>query len=258
MRDDTTRQQALWPASAVRVGDRDLPNRSLRRGVLYGGPSLLDGAPIVVVATDSSKNPKTGDMVQVWIMRAEVPPLEAAQHGADTSICGECPLRLSQQGGCYVQPWRAPTSVWRAWHAGRYPDASKRDAISAVGEGRAVRLGAYGDPAAVPDAIWRALISKARTWTAYTRQWRTASWLCDIAMASCDTPVESAEAHERGWRTFRIRRDRDDAVLPGEIICPGGPEGGRRSTCERCGLCRGTSLPARSIALIKRRPVAAR
>ena len=41
--------------------------------ILYRGPSLLDGSPIVVVATMASSNRKTGltgkkNMVQVWIL----------------------------------------------------------------------------------------------------------------------------------------------------------------------------------------------
>ena len=49
--------------------------------VLYDGPSLIDGAPIVAIATGliwPSLNRKTGDMVHVWIMRADLPPVEAA------------------------------------------------------------------------------------------------------------------------------------------------------------------------------------
>ena len=37
--------------------------------VIYKGPSLLDGAPIVVIAVIGSGNTKTGDMVQTYILR---------------------------------------------------------------------------------------------------------------------------------------------------------------------------------------------
>ena len=36
--------------------------------ILYEGPSALDGAPIVVIATMETSNAKTGAMVQTWIL----------------------------------------------------------------------------------------------------------------------------------------------------------------------------------------------
>ena len=64
--------------------------------ILYEGPSVIDGAPIVAIATglkSPSSNDKTGTMVQVWILRADVAPHEAQKTGADESICGNCPMR---------------------------------------------------------------------------------------------------------------------------------------------------------------------
>ena len=49
--------------------------------ILYQGPSLLDGAPIVVILTFSTDNAKTGDMLQTWILRADMPPTVAIQSG---------------------------------------------------------------------------------------------------------------------------------------------------------------------------------
>ena len=42
--------------------------------VLYEGPSVLDGAPIAVIATLKSANVKTGDMIQTWIIRSDMHP----------------------------------------------------------------------------------------------------------------------------------------------------------------------------------------
>ena len=47
--------------------------------IIYEGPSLIDGGPIVVVAIVSKRNRKTGDMLQTYIQRADVPPVEAAR-----------------------------------------------------------------------------------------------------------------------------------------------------------------------------------
>lgn len=64
--------------------------------VLWEGPSRLDGAPIVLIATGmrrGSSNEKTGPMVQTWILRQDVAPHVAQRTGADASVCGDCPLR---------------------------------------------------------------------------------------------------------------------------------------------------------------------
>jgi hypothetical protein len=79
--------------------------------VLYRGPSQLDGAPIIVVATGiagASRNAKTGDLIQTWILREDISPTEAVKTGADASICGTCPHRGTISEGknigrsCYV------------------------------------------------------------------------------------------------------------------------------------------------------------
>jgi hypothetical protein len=52
--------------------------------VVYRGPSQIDGQPIVAVAIMSSNNDKTDDMPQVFIIRADIPPLVALKTGAMT------------------------------------------------------------------------------------------------------------------------------------------------------------------------------
>ena len=59
--------------------------------IIYEGPSKLDGAPIVAIATGvdgASDNGKTGDMVQITIIRADIAPHHATKTGDDTSVCG--------------------------------------------------------------------------------------------------------------------------------------------------------------------------
>ena len=56
--------------------------------IVWEGDSLLTGDPIVVVATWDSKNPKTGDMVQMYILLADVEPHIAVKSGADAAVCG--------------------------------------------------------------------------------------------------------------------------------------------------------------------------
>jgi len=48
--------------------------------ILWRGPSAFDGKPIMVIATAMyvpSANPKTGWMIQIWILVEGMPPVEA-------------------------------------------------------------------------------------------------------------------------------------------------------------------------------------
>ena len=61
--------------------------------VVWEGESRLDGAPIVLIVTgfsQKSANRKTGRMLQSYILRRDVAPLEAVRTGLDTSVCGGC------------------------------------------------------------------------------------------------------------------------------------------------------------------------
>lgn len=208
--------------------------------VLYRGPSLFNGDDIVAIATLRSANSKTGDMVQTFILRPDAKPTDAVRDGSDDAICGACPHRrdpLTGKRTCYVNVGQSVNAIHRAFLAGNYPDVDATVA-AALCRGRRVRLGAYGDPAMVPDNVWRNLISRADGHTGYTHQWRTAKAFRDLCMASVDSEAEAAQAWSEGWRTFRVR-ERSDATLKGEIVCPASKEGGMRTQCERCMLCSG-------------------
>lgn len=208
--------------------------------VLYRGPSAWDGEPIVAIATglrNASKNPKTGPMVQVWIMREDIAPHVAARDGRDESVCGDCSARRSRGGHCYVSTFQGPRSVWEAYHAGNY-DELEPDEIGPTLAGRRVRIGAYGDPAMVPEYVWRAVVSQAATWTGYTHQWDKphADYLRGIVMASCDSDDEAREAREAGWRYFRVAAAGDASAMEREVECLSESRG---MSCYDCGLCDG-------------------
>jgi hypothetical protein len=117
--------------------------------------------------------------------------------------------------------------------------------------GRSVRLGAYGDPAAIPFETWGQFVTAAAGWIGYTHQWRR----CDprfrtIVMASVDSVAEFREAQRYGWRTFRVLPSKETVLQRNECRCPASDEMQHRTTCERCQLCRGQSRPARSIAIV--------
>ena len=78
--DEKTSNSTQICVDIYRISDRisDMANGV----ILYEGPSLLDGEPIVAILTglrSSSCNRKTGAMLQTWIMRADVSPAEAGE-----------------------------------------------------------------------------------------------------------------------------------------------------------------------------------
>lgn len=225
--------------------------------ILYKGPSAIDGSPIVVIATRGSKNRKTGPMIQTWILAdtGDSPAAHAAR-GSDVSVCGDCPHRGRVEGGrnvgrsCYVTLVQAPRGVYAAYRAGSY---ATWDGVSPPFPGKRVRVGAYGDPGAVPDApaFWSRVLQGAAGWTGYTHRWRdTGEGLQALVMASCDSLGDYKEAKARGWRTFRVTGVTGDLLPSREVLCPASPEAGSLTTCERCGLCQGTTSGARDVAIV--------
>lgn len=59
-----------------------------KSSVIYQGPSLIDGSPIVCIAIIGSGNVKTGSMIQTYIIRSDISPMEASKSGLDYAICG--------------------------------------------------------------------------------------------------------------------------------------------------------------------------
>jgi hypothetical protein len=226
--------------------------------IAYEGPSVIDGRPIVVIINkinDASANEKTGALVQSFIIRSDVPPVQALQTGDDVSICGQCPHRpiLARENGqapCYVNVGRSVRSVYEAYRRGRYVKATPAQ-LRAILKGRRVRLGTYGDPAAAPVEIWREIVADALGHVGYSHQWQSigfdhASW-APLVMASADSADEAAQANLFGMRVFRVSIGVDKQQ--GEATCPASAEGGRRATCADCMLCGGTSKAARDIVI---------
>ena len=213
--------------------------------VVYQGPSMINGAAIVAILTTKTKNPKTGDMAQLWILPATIAPHEAIKTGLDAAVCGDCKHRRGKGGSCYVTPHQGPLSVYRAWQRGNYEDASGLQSIALIGAGLTIRLGAYGDPAALPESVVTALLLRAEGWTGYTHQWRSvaADWLKAYCMASVDDESEAGLARAMGWRYFRVRAE-DETMGQREFLCPASDEGGNRTDCRTCQACNGASKGA--------------
>lgn len=208
--------------------------------VFYEGPSLLDGSLIVGIATFSTSNKKTGQMIGTWILRQDKSPTAIIYGGEDASICGDCKHRgvAGRQRSCYVTVHQAPLGIWKAYKRGRYDIMLPGD-IPTWSKDKLVRMGSYGDPAAIPTAVWEQILFSSKGYTGYTHAWK----YCDPAlknfcMASVDSEAEYLEAKLMGWRTFRVRQS-TDILLPGEFQCPASIEESNRLDCASCLACSG-------------------
>jgi len=225
--------------------------------ILYEGPSALDGAPVVVIAnriTTASSNSKTGAMVQTFIVRSDVDPLSALKTGQDAAVCGDCKHRPALDGACYVNVGRSVASVYGAFTRGRYARPGvdyDPHILPALFAGLVVRLGTYGDPPAAPFQIWRAATLNAAAVNGYTHQWKQKRFAAFrlLCMASADSVDEAREAQAVGWRTFRVKTA-DAPRVKGEVTCAASEEAGKRTTCEDCRACGGTSAKARAPIVI--------
>ena len=158
--------------------------------MLHRGVSPLDGSDFVVIATLKSGNRKTGNMVQIFILRADQDPVAAIKSGADFTVCGDCIHRKQADGSrsCYVNVGQSVLSVWRAWKRGVYVENPSTELIARALKGRRIRWGAYGDPSVIPADVVALWNEHADGWTGYTHQWRQpwAQWCRGTFQASCD------------------------------------------------------------------------
>lgn len=226
--------------------------------IVYEGNSSYDSKPIVVIATNNSHNPKTGDMWQLWIMRQDIEPHIAIKTGDDFSVCGNCPLRplnykfYGLAEPCYVIAHQAPLSVYRKYKRNGYEHITLKE-FRHILQGKGVRLGAYGDPSVIPFDIWNELGvgSGEFTHASYTH-----GYLVDgfdqrnlkISMVSLD-PVTQAMPNLPEGRSFRAIKSIDELRI-GEVLCPASKEQNYKTTCAKCGLCAGLSRKAKNIAIV--------
>ena len=237
----------------------------MQKRIIYSGPSKIDGSPIVAIYLQGSTNSKTGAMSQVYILQADIDPITANRTGADYGICGDCPHRgvadpskasgLAVGRSCYVNLGQGPNQIYKAYKRGLYQPAALEE-LASIGADQTIRIGAYGDPLAIPSHIIRALLSKSKGHTSYTH---AAGLLPDSTMShsmiSADTPEQATQAHNKGLRTFRViplkqwQDKGSKSLLKGEILCPASKEAGAKVTCSDCLLCSGQHTKAKSIAI---------
>lgn len=223
--------------------------------ILYEGKSLLGGGDIVCIAVLHSENEKTDDMVQVYIIPKDESPLDALKNGRNRGACGTCWLQgwYDENGKahdrvCYVNMGHGPRVVYAAYSKGAYPKYNRK-LNECMLKGRRIRIGAYGDPAALPLNIVTYLAEISDGWTGYSHQmfWVDhAEQLSPYLMVSCHTPAQHAEARRRGWRSFVAIPE--GAPKPVNAVeCPYYTHGVK---CHDCLLCKGTSKKAKDVYVI--------
>lgn len=208
--------------------------------ILYRGESVLNGAPVVAILTTKSSNIKTGDMAQIWILSDQVSPIEASKQKLDSSVCGNCPLRQNLGGSCYVTLFQGPNQVYKSYKKGLYKDISKTDTLpnelKALLSYKAVRFGAYGDPAAIPFEVWQKVLNNSKAgYTAYTHQVKHKNFdnrLLDFCMVSTET-IKNTEKAQKLGRTFRVVPE-GGHILDNEIVCPNYDQGVSCVDCLKC------------------------
>jgi hypothetical protein len=226
--------------------------------IAYEGPSELTGEPIVVIINkvhSASANDKTGALVQSFIIRSDVNPVDALETGADAAICGECehrPINAKKTGKapCYVNVGRSVLAVFKAYKRGRYTKINPQE-LSLVLAGKKLRIGTYGDGAAAPVSLWQTLTQYTAEHVGYTHQWQTPNFdhfaWATLVMASADTAAQALEAQALSYRTFRVSIGLDKRA--GEISCPASAEAGKKTTCDNCMLCAGQMKAAKNIVI---------
>lgn len=243
--------------------------------VIYEGPSLIDGkTPIVAILsgiTDPSSNAKTGPLAQLWVMLQDASHGEGLKTGQDAGVCGACPF--TGGNGCYVTG-RSVSAIWKAYRAGAYgapvdPSDAADMVLAQIRRGiiRGIRLGAYGDPVALPlDVVERLAIpirDAGAAVTGYTHAWRIEYRLAGqpepdpewrrYLMASCHHRRDAESARLQGWRPFTILPEPPEGADPhvwatnqaraqGVALCPAGTERAEelRISCASCGGCNGS------------------
>jgi hypothetical protein len=224
----------------------------LWRGQSFYDGKLVDdyagGGEIVVIATgftSRSTNIKTGGMIQVYILATAGDPVTVSNNGEDSAQCGSCKHRHSLGGACYVNLGHGPNAVYKAWKAGRYPKARAQDLARL--RTKRVRLGAYGDIAALPLEALQLILPHIRKHTGYTHGWQAAAGdrkdlLQRYTVASVDNEVEQLQAANAGWSTFRVMptggMESPVTTTLEHLECLNTTHG---TECIDCLLCSGTS-----------------
>ena len=226
---------------------------------MYDGPSAVRPDKRVMLRVMNlkrkSKNVKTGPMVQVGGILADVHPVEAIESGCDEALCGGCRLRPklhAEDKSKGVEVSEHPCYVKLIYKNAQRKAGLKQETTYGAGldalRGRDVRFGEYGNmssfPRSVVEPMFEAVAESGGNHTCYELEWRKPEnqWLAKWAMASVHSAEERAEAKALGWRTFRI----GDGRLEGEAPCPYET---KKVQCINCKMCSGNQVNMRDVCI---------
>ena len=221
---------------------------------------------------NTSKNIKTGPMVQIFMIAAKVHPVTAIQTGENSIVCWKCkhkPATAAEKakgikgGACYVDVAKSVAQVYKAYKKGCYPnvcgEAPQNDdldsylqrgseKLKSIFSGRKVRFGAYGEPVLIPFPIVKIIAEAASGHTGYTHRWQEGIFLNsgykNYFMASADSEEEYAHATKNGWRTFRVVTEWK--LQANEMVCL---NSWQNKSCYDCLQCNGAGRNLRNIVI---------
>lgn len=214
--------------------------------LIYRGKSLIDQKPLILLANgfDRCYNSKLGsNFIQVYLLREDTEPFEAKNLGLDYTVCGNCPLRKTENRNsiCYV--FHPFVSIWKQYQEG-IPWINEMALETMRVQKKSLRLTAYGEAPAVPFSVLAPLRDKAAVTLGYTHLWNDPlgqPWRGKL-MASVHTVEDALWAQSQGWKTYRVKNESDD-LLPGEIHCPNQATKSDLTVptkqCQHCNLCTG-------------------
>lgn len=199
----------------------------------------------VFTSLQGSDNPKTGDMVQTYLLDKNT-ITESNVFGAK---CFDCPM-VSK---CYVS--QDKLSVRLALK--RLINGEKTsyifntlDRVLPLLKGRLIRFGSYGDPSIIPLDDIQKIVSVVRGWTGYTHFWKEIDTeYSKYFNASVESLTDELLAQGLGYKSFRVLLKGESTsyeVSENAILCLNVSKG---LTCSECLLCSGTRGKGRKISI---------
>jgi hypothetical protein len=204
-----------------------------------------------------TKNSKTGNGVQIAILPWSWITTGKMAMKDDSSVCFDCPHSQRANGTCYVRKGQSNmglmskvASLHNAYIKGNLEVLDIAEAAVLEKDNcrnKYVRFGQYGEPVLLGESVVSQLAQVASNWTGYTHLWFLTqyAWASKYFMASVETQPLRNKAESKGFRSFLATYD--DTQIENSVTCPASKEAGRKVTCDRCGLCKGTSIGAKSV-----------
>lgn len=225
-----------------------------------------EGEMLCAAITFGSKNKKTGNMATLWIfpyilVTENLSILDFLQNGGDQISCLGCIHSSIGQKTCYVWPSmgkgfsRMVIGLRDRYQSGKPYSLNREEVKAVLALFEIIRLGGYGDPAALPVEFLEFLKSCVNTALGYTHLWNrfsgeTRNRLQKILMASVDSKMQGMMAVSQGWRYFRVGAKGELPDKSIEFACPASKEVkekiGKVITCGDCKKCIGNETPAKN------------